>query len=136
MFFSCKMVSFRELFVLHFIYLFIFGCAGFSLQLRLFSSCRTWASHCGCFSRCGAQALGLGGSVVAAPRLQSTGSIAVVHGLSCSTACGIFPDQGLNPCLPHLQVDSLPLSHQRSPEKCFKLCDRNIILLYIYPIEI
>ena len=29
-------------------------------------------------------------------------------GLSCSTACGIFPDQGLNPCLLHWQVDSLP----------------------------
>ena len=24
---------------------------------------------------------------------------ATVHGLSCSTACGIFPDQGWNPCL-------------------------------------
>ena len=130
------MISFRDLFVCVKFYLFIFGCAGFSSQLRLFSSCCTWTSHCGRFSRCGAQALGRGGSVVAAPGLQSTDSIAVVHGLSCSTACGIFPDQGLNPCLPHLQADSLPLSHQRSPEKCFKLCDRNIILLYIYPIEI
>ena len=27
---------------------------------------------------------------------------------------GIFPDQGLNPCLLHWQVDSLPLSHQES----------------------
>ena len=53
-------------------------------------------------------------SVVAAPGLWSTGS-AVVHGLRCSTACGIFPDQGLNPCLLHWQVDSLPLSHQGSP---------------------
>ena len=25
---------------------------------------------------------------------------------------GIFPTQGSNPCLPHWQVDSLPLSHQ------------------------
>ena len=32
--------------------------------------------------------------------------------LSCSTACGIFPDQGWNPCLLRWQVDldSLPLS--------------------------
>ena len=30
--------------------------------------------------------------------------------LSCSMACGILPDQGLNPCLPHWQADSLPLS--------------------------
>ena len=33
------------------------------------------------------------------------------HGLSYSTACGIFPDQGPNLCLLHWQADSLPLSH-------------------------
>ena len=38
------------------------------------------------------------GLEVVAPRLQSTGSIVGVHGLSCSAACGIFPDQGLNQC--------------------------------------
>ena len=31
--------------------------------------------------------------------LQHTGSAVVAHGLSWSVACGIFPDQGLNPCL-------------------------------------
>ena len=31
---------------------------------------------------------------------------------------GIFPTQGLNPGLLHWQVDSLPLSHQRSPTLC------------------
>ena len=31
-------------------------------------------------------------SVVAAPGLQSAGSVAVAHKLSCSRACGIFPD--------------------------------------------
>ena len=43
-------------------------------------------------------------------------SVVVVHGLSCSVACGIFLDQGLNLC-PHLhwQVDSQPLCHQGSP---------------------
>ena len=45
------------------------------------------------------------GSVVVALRFKSTGSIVVVHGLSCLEACGIFPDQGLNPCLPHWQAD-------------------------------
>ena len=29
-----------------------------------------------------------------APGLYSTGSIVAAHGLNCSTACGIFPDQG------------------------------------------
>ena len=36
----------------------------------------------------------------------SRASIAVVHGLSCSKACGIFPDQGSNPCALHWQGDS------------------------------
>ena len=36
--------------------------------------------------------------------------------LSCSATCGIILDQGSNPCLLHSQVDSLPLSHQGSPQ--------------------
>ena len=36
-------------------------------------------------------------SVVAAPGLQSTGSVVAGHGFSCSAACGSFPDQGSNP---------------------------------------
>ena len=36
-------------------------------------------------------------------------------GLSCSVACGIFPDQGWNLCLLHWQADCLPLSHQGRP---------------------
>ena len=59
--------------------------------------CGVWASHCG------AWALGARASVV------------VAHGFSCSVACGIFPDQGLNPCPLHWQADSEPLCHQGSP---------------------
>ena len=33
--------------------------------------------------------------------LQHLGSVVVAHGLSCSTACGIFLGQGLNPCPQH-----------------------------------
>ena len=40
--------------------------------------------------------------------------------VSCSSACGILLDQGLNSCLLDGQVDSLPLSHQGSPQK-FKI---------------
>ena len=52
--------------------------------------------------------------------LQSTGSrcagsVVVAHGPSCSTACGISPDQGSNPCPLHWQADSQPLRHQGSP---------------------
>ena len=53
-------------------------------------------------------------SVVVACGLQSTGLIVEVHRFSCSTSCGIFPNQGLNLCLLHWQADSLPLSHQES----------------------
>ena len=54
----------------------------------------------------GLQQLWHAGSVVVARGLQSSGSAVVAHGLSCSVACGIFPDQGLNPCPLHWQVDS------------------------------
>ena len=39
----------------------------------------------------------------------------MVYGLSCSAACGIFPGQGLNPCLLHWQAASLPLNQHGSP---------------------
>ena len=83
--------------------MFIFGCvgssllhAGFLLLQRAGATlrCGAWASHCGGFSCCGALALGAQASVV------------VAHGLSCSVACGIFPDQGSNPCPLHWQADS------------------------------
>ena len=48
---------------------------------------------------------------------RRAGSVIVAHGPSCSTACGIFPDQGLNPCPLHRQADSQPLRHQESPPK-------------------
>ena len=39
----------------------------------------------------------------------------MAHGLSCSAARGILPDQGPNPCPLHWQADSQPLRHQGSP---------------------
>ena len=46
---------------------------------------------------------------------RRAGSVVVAHGLSCSAACGIFPDQGSNPCPLHRQADSQPPRHQGSP---------------------
>ena len=46
---------------------------------------------------------------------RRAGSVIVAHGPSCSAACGIFPDQGSNPCPLHWQADSQPLHHQGSP---------------------
>ena len=62
-------------------------------------------------------------SAVVDHRLQSTGSVVVAHGLSCSAACGIFPDQGSNPCPLHWQV-----RHQGRPR--FITC---VDLSYCYP---
>ena len=49
-------------------------------------------------------------------RSRRAGSVIVAHGPSSSAACGIFPDQGSNPCPLHWQADSQPLRHQGSPE--------------------
>ena len=58
------------------------------------ASCGVWASCCGGFFCCKAQALG------------AQASAFVVHRLTCHVACGIFLDQGLNPCPLHWQVNS------------------------------
>ena len=52
---------------------------------------------------------------------RCAGSVIVAHGPSCSAACGIFPDQGSNPCPLHWQADSQPLRHQGSPIVLFLL---------------
>ena len=52
-------------------------------------------------------------------RSRCAGSVVVAHGPSCSAACGIFPDQGSNPCPLHWQADSQPLCHQGSPRLAF-----------------
>ena len=100
-----------------------------SLRNGLFSGCSKW----GLLSSCSAQAsrcnlvaslvakcsrtlssYGRWASVVTTPRLWSTGSTAVAHGLSCPTAWGIFPNRGWNTCLLCWQADSLSLSHQEA----------------------
>ena len=71
------------------------------------------------FQARGPQQLRLVGSRVQDQQLWCTGSVVVAHGLSCSTACGIFPDQGSNPRPLHWQADSQPLCHQGSPRNFF-----------------
>ena len=64
----------------------------------------------------GFQSLQVLGSLVPAPRLQSTVSTVVAHGRSCSRGCGIFPDQGLNSCPLHWQMDLYPLDGSTGEE--------------------
>ena len=121
---------------------FIWGCVG-SLSLRgCFSSCgkqgllssrlaqasqRKWFSCRGAqaLQRMGVSSCGTRAQWVWLPgcRLNSCGTQ-----LSCSRACGIFLDQGPNPCVLHWQVDPLPLSHQRSPSDSFSVCQIDSIV--------
>ena len=74
-------------------------CTGFALQWLLL----LWSTDSRVLRL---QQLQCMGSVVMIPMLQSMGSIVVVHGFSCSMACGIFSDQGQYLCLLHWQADS------------------------------
>ena len=78
---------------------------------RAFSSCGKW----GPLFMVVRGPLTIAASPVAEHRLQTRRPVIVAHGPSCSAACGIFPDQGWNPCPPHWQADSQPLRHQGSP---------------------
>ena len=90
-----------------FIYLFIFGCVGSSFLCEGFLQLRQAGAtlpRCARASHCCGLSLWSTGS-------RRVGSVVVVHGLSCSVACGIFPDQGSNPCPLNRQADSQPLRH-------------------------
>ena len=95
-----------------FIYLFL-AVSGLRFCARAFSSCAT-ASGGHSSSQCA-------GLSLSRPLLlwstgsRHAGSVIVAHGSSCSAACGIFPNQGLNPCPLHWEADSRPLHHHGSP---------------------
>ena len=83
-----------------FIYLYILAVLGLACCLSFLQLKRTGAPLCLCRLLTAVASLavehglqGLQASVVAAPGLKSTGSVAVAHRLGCSTACGIFLDQ-------------------------------------------
>ena len=61
--------------------------------------------------------------------LQRVGSVVVARGLGCSTARGIFPDQGSNLCPLHCQVEFYLLHHQGSPIHSFLIRSKQWILL-------
>ena len=105
------------LFIYLFIYLFL-GVLGLRFCARAFSSCGERGPlfiavrgplHC-----CGLSLLRSIGS-------RRAGSVVVAHGPSCSAVCGIFPDQGSNPCSLRWQADSQPLRHQGSPGNVFMI---------------
>ena len=80
-----------------FIYLFLFlAVLGLRCCARAFSNCGEW----------GQLFIAVRGLLIVVCGLQSAGSVVVVYGLSCSAACGIFPDQSSSPCSLHWQADS------------------------------
>ena len=84
---------------------------GLRFCARAFSSC-TSGGHSS--SRCASLSLSWP-LLLWSTGSRRAGSVIVAHGPSHSAACGIFPDQGSNPCALHWQADSHPLRHQGSP---------------------
>ena len=120
-----------------FLILFIFVWVGSSLlrtgflQLRQVGAtlhCCAWTSHCGGFSCCGAWALGVRASVVAARGLSSCGSRALERRLSsCGTRAQLLhgtwdlPGPGLEPVSPALAGGFLTTAPQGKSLVCVLL---------------
>ena len=112
---SCSLRCFHPFFSFFFSFFFFLAVLGLRFCARAFSSL---ASGGHSSSRCAS--LSLSRSLLlwsTSPR--RAGSVVMAHGPSCSAACGIFPDQGSNPCPLHWQADSQPLLHQGSPTPSF-----------------
>ena len=118
---------FKEFLYFYFLFIYLFGCVGSSFLCKGFLQLRqagatlhrgARASHyCGLYSSSQCASLSLSRPLLLrSTSSRHTGSVVVAHGPSCSTACGIFPDQGSNPCPLHWQADSQPLRHQGSPD--------------------
>ena len=121
-------ISICTFFFFKLINLFIFGCVGSSF---LWGPSPVAASGGHSSSRCAG--LSLSWPLL----LWSTssghgGSVVVAHGPSCSAACGIFRDQGLNPCALHWQADSQPLRYQGSPKMHFHRVYKIKIIKQLY----
>ena len=80
------------------IYLFIFGCVGSSFSVRGLSLVTASGGHSS--SRCAGLSLSRP-LLLRGTGSRRAGSVIVAHGPSRSAACGIFPDQGSNPCTVH-----------------------------------
>ena len=98
------------------IYFCIFGCVGSSFSVQGLSLVAASGGHSS--SRCAGLSLSRP-LLLRSTGSRCAGSAIVAHGPSCSAACGIFPDQGSNPCPLHWQADSQPLRHQGSPGYIF-----------------
>ena len=110
--FPCVLFVAFPLLLLICIYLFIYGCVGSLFLCEGFLL--VVASGCHSSSWCAGLSLSQP-LLLQSKGSRRTGSVIVAHRLICSMACGIFPDQGSNPCPLHWQAGSQPLCHQGSP---------------------
>ena len=97
---------------------FFLAVLGLRFCARAFSSCGASGGHFS--SRCASLSLSRP-LLLRSTASRRAGSVIVAHGPSCSAACGIFLDQGPNPCPLHRQADSQPLRHQGSPRPFLSL---------------
>ena len=103
---------------------------GLRFCARAFSSCGKWGHSS---SRCAGLSLSRP-LLLRSTDSRRAGSVVVAHGPSHSAACGIFPDQGSNPCPLHWQADSQPLRHQGSPSILFIFSKNQLLVLLIFAI--
>ena len=109
-FFLCFSRNFRHLLKTVRLYFFLFFL---TLKNIIYLFIVALGLHCCVRASCG------GFSNRRAQDLGSPASVVEACELSCSKACEIFLDQGLNPCPVHWQVDSYWLYNQGSPRLYF-----------------
>ena len=107
---GCYLHPFSTATVFFFFFNLFLAALGLRCCAQVFSSCSAWASHCG-----GLPLQSTGSRHAGLSSCGTRASVVVAHRLSCSAACGIFPDQGSNLCPLPWQVDSQPLRHQGNP---------------------
>lgn len=89
---------------------YLLAVLGLHCFVRAFSSYRKWGLL---FTA----ARGLGNCASHGP--EAAGSAVMAQGPGCSTACGIFLNQGSRPCALFWRADSYPLYHQGCPLQFF-----------------
>lgn len=97
------------------LFILLLSALGLRCFVQAFSNCRAR----GLVSAAAYRRLTEAASLVADHGLQSVGSAVVAHRLGCSTACGVIPDQGWNPCSLYWQVDSYPWTTRGAPDTGF-----------------
>ena len=112
-----------------FIYLFYFWLCWIFISVRGLSLVVASGGHSS--SRCAGLSLSRP-LLLRSTGSRRAGSVGVAHEPSCSTACGIFRDQGSNPCPLHWRADSQPLRHQGSPRRILNHCTTREVPILIF----